>query len=77
MIIQTIKSFIKSHEVPVLLVVVLFFLFTLSFVGETIPLNDGAGYDGAFYYNVAQNFSTDFFSVGYDRFRISAFSRSF
>lgn len=50
--------------------VVLFFLFTLSFVGETIPLNDGAGYDGAFYYNVAQNFSTDFFSVGYDRFRI-------
>ena len=70
MIIQTIKSFIKSHEVPVLLVVVLFFLFTLSFVGEKIPLNDGAGYDGAFYYNVAQNFSTDFFSVGYDRFRI-------
>ena len=58
------------HEVSVLLVVVLFFLFTLSFVGEKIPLNDGAGYDGAFYYNVAQNFSTDFFSAGYDRFRI-------
>ena len=70
MIIQTIKSFIKSHEVPVLLVVVLFFLFTLSFVGEKIPLNDGAGYDGAFYYNVAENFSIDFFSTGYDRFRI-------
>ena len=50
--------------------VVLLFLFALSFVGESIPLNDGAGYDGAFYYNVAQNFSTDFFSAGYDRFRI-------
>ena len=58
------------QEVSVLLVVVLLFLFTLSFVGEKIPLNDGAGYDGAFYYNVAQNFSKDFFSAGYDRFRI-------
>ena len=70
MITQTVKSFIRSHEVPVLLVVVLLFLFALSFVGESIPLNDGAGYDGAFYYNVAQNFSTDFFSAGYDRFRV-------
>lgn len=49
---------------------VLLFIFTLSFVGEKIPLNDGAGYDGEFYYNVAQNFSTDFFTTGYDRFRI-------
>lgn len=54
----------------VILVLVLLFIFTLSFVGEKIPLNDGAGYDGEFYYNVAQNFSTDFFSMGYDRFRI-------
>lgn len=39
-------------------------------MGEKIPLNNGAGFDGQFYYNVAENFSTDFFGSGYDRFRI-------
>ncbi|MBR6449522.1 MAG: hypothetical protein IKS96_06210 [Fibrobacter sp.] len=48
----------------------LFILFTLSFISERTPLNDGAGYDGAFYYSVAQNFSTDFWTTGYDSFRI-------
>jgi len=54
----------------VLLVLVLLFFFTLSFAGEKTPLNNGAGYDGAFYYQVAQNFSADFWTSGYDRFRI-------
>ena len=53
-----------------LLVLVLLFFFTLSFAGEKTPLNNGAGYDGAFYYQVAQNFSADFWTSGYDRFRI-------
>jgi hypothetical protein len=53
-----------------LLVFVLLFLFTLSFAGEKTPLNNGIGYDGTFYYQVAQNFTTDFWTTGYDRFRI-------
>ena len=52
------------------LVFVLLFLFTLSFAGEKTPLNNGIGYDGTFYYQVAQNFTTDFWTTGYDRFRI-------
>ncbi len=53
-----------------LLVFILLLLWTLSFAGEKIPLNNGAGFDGLFYYNVAKDFSTDFFGDGYDRFRI-------
>ena len=60
----------KQQGVFVLLVFILFLFFTQSFIGEKIPLNDGAGYDGAFYYNVAHNFSTDFWTTGYDKFRI-------
>lgn len=65
-----IKEFFKRHGVFGLLTLTLLFLFTLSFTGERTPLNDGAGYDGAFYYSVAQNFSTDFWTTGYDSFRI-------
>ena len=65
-----IKEFFKRHGVFGLLTLILFFLFTFSFVCEKTPLNDGAGYDGAFYYSVAQNFSTDFWTTGYDSFRI-------
>ncbi|WP_405329794.1 hypothetical protein [Fibrobacter sp.] len=53
-----------------LLVLVLLILFTLSITGEKTPLNNGIGYDGTFYYQVAQNFTTDFWTTGYDRFRI-------
>ena len=67
---QKIQKTLKQQGVFVLLVLVLLFIFTLSIIGEKIPLNDGAGYDGAFYYNVAQNFSTDFWTTGYDNFRI-------
>ena len=69
-IIQSIKDFFKQNGVSVLLVTVLLFLFTLSFVGEKIPYNNGAGFDGQFYYQVAESFSTDFFTTGYDNFRI-------
>ena len=65
-----IKEFFKRHGVFGLLTLTLLLLFTLSFTGERTPLNDGAGYDGAFYYSVAQNFSTDFWTTGYDSFRI-------
>lgn len=64
------KEFFKRHGVFVLLTLTLLFLFTLSCIVERTPLNDGAGYDGAFYYSVAQNFSTDFWTTGYDSFRI-------
>lgn len=37
---------------------------------EQIPVNDGAGFDGVFYREVFRNFSTEFFTVGYDSFRI-------
>ena len=67
---QSIKNILNQQGVFVLLVLVLVFLFSFSFFGEKIPLNDGAGYDGTFYYSVAQNFSTDFFENAYDRFRI-------
>lgn len=67
---QKIHNTLKQQGVFVLLVLVLLFLFTLSLVGEKITLNNGAGYDGAFYYNVAQYFSTDFWTTGYDSFRI-------
>ena len=65
-----IKEFFKRHGIFGFLVLTLFILFTLSFISERTPLNDGAGYDGAFYYSVAQNFSTDFWTTGYDSFRI-------
>lgn len=45
-------------------------IFAYSFYAEQIPVNDGAGFDGVFYREVFQNFSTDVFTVGYDRFRI-------
>lgn len=67
---QKIHNTLKQQGVFVLLVLVLLFIFTSSFVGEKITLNDGVGYDGVFYYNVAQNFSTDFGTIGYDKFRI-------
>lgn len=67
---QKIKEFFKRHGIFGFLVLTLFILFTLSFISERTPLNDGAGYDGAFYYSVAQNFSTDFWTTGYDSFRI-------
>ncbi|MBR6942918.1 MAG: hypothetical protein IKH55_07640 [Fibrobacter sp.] len=72
-----IKEFFKRHGVFGLLTLTLLFLFTLSCIVERTPLNDGAGYDGAFYYSVAQNFSTDFWTTGYDSFRIFRISRSF
>ena len=53
-----------------LLSAILLILFALSVFGETIPVNGGAGYDGEFYREVFRGFSTDFFSTGYDAFRI-------
>lgn len=67
---STLTKTTKTQGALVLLVLVLLFLFTLSFVGENTPLNNGAGYDGAFYYQVAQNFTEDFWTTGYDRFRV-------
>lgn len=67
---RKIKDFFKRHGIFGFLVLTLFILFTLSFISERTPLNAGAGYDGAFYYSVAQNFSTDFWTTGYDSFRI-------
>ena len=52
------------------LITLLFALFFLSLFGEKIPYNDGAGFDGTFYREVFRNFSNDFFSIGYDSFRI-------
>jgi len=60
----------RPHGFSAFLAVVLLFFFALSLTGEKVPLNDGVGYDGSFYYNVAQNFSTDFWATGYDKFRI-------
>lgn len=45
-------------------------IFSFSFFFETIPYHDGAGFDGTFYQEVFRSFSTDFFSTGYDSFRI-------
>ena len=53
-----------------LLSAVLLTLFAISVFGETIPVNEGAGYDGEFYRKVFRGFSTDFFTTGYDAFRI-------
>lgn len=52
------------------LTVLLLALFSISVFGETHTVADGAGYDGEFYRNVFNNFSTDFFAAGYDSFRI-------
>ncbi len=59
-----------SRGATALLVFLLFALFAFSFYAELIPVNDGAGFDGAFYREVFRNFSTDFFTSGYDSFRI-------
>jgi len=61
---------IAGKVIPALLVALLFALFIPSLFGEKIPFNDGAGFDGAFYREVFRNFTTDFFTVGYDSFRI-------
>lgn len=53
-----------------LLSAILLALFALSVWGETIPVNEGAGFDGEFYREVFRNFSADFFTTGYDSFRI-------
>ncbi|SHK61201.1 hypothetical protein [Fibrobacter sp. UWEL] len=45
-------------------------LFSISIVGEKIPMNDGAGFDGEFYRTVAENFTSDILNKGYDNFRI-------
>lgn len=47
-----------------------FALVAISVLGETIPVNDGAGFDGEFYREVFRNFFGTFFSTGYDSFRI-------
>lgn len=59
-----------SQKATSLLVFLLFALFAFSFYAEQIPVNNGAGFDGAFYREVFRNFSTDIFAVGYDSFRI-------
>lgn len=64
------KTFFKHHWTSIALVLFLISVFTLSVVGETFPLKEGAECDGQFYYKVAQDFSIDFFHSGYDRFRI-------
>ena len=69
-VIHKICKLIKMQGASEFLVFVLLFLFTLSFAGEKTPLNNGIGYDGTFYYQVAQNFTTDFWTTGYDQFRI-------
>lgn len=53
-----------------LLIVILLLIFSYSLFGEKILYNDGAGWDGEFYRNVAKNFSFDFLNKGYDNFRI-------
>lgn len=53
-----------------LLTLGLFALVAISVLGETIPVNDGAGFDGEFYREVFRNFFGTFFSTGYDSFRI-------
>ena len=45
-------------------------IFLFSIFGEKVPYNDGAGWDGVFYRDVTQNFTTDFFRNSYDSFRI-------
>lgn len=52
------------------LTALLLVLFSASVFGETTPVADGAGYDGEFYREVFENFSTAFFGEGYDSFRI-------
>ena len=53
-----------------LLTIALLALVALSIFGETIPVNDGAGFDGEFYREVFRDFGGTFFSTGYDSFRI-------
>ena len=63
----------KIPAIPViytLLTLVLVAIFSFSVFGETIPVNDGAGFDGEFYREVFRNFSGTFFTDGYDSFRI-------
>lgn len=67
-ILQSKKIF--SRGAATLLVFLLFALSAFSFYIEQIPINNGAGFDGAFYRDVFRNFSTDFFTIGYDSFRI-------
>jgi len=60
----------RISPIYALLVILLIFLFSYSLFGEKISYNDGAGFDGEFYRNVAQNFSSDILNNGYDSFRI-------
>lgn len=59
-----------AQAVYALLTIALLALVALSVFGETIPVNDGAGFDGEFYREVFRDFSSTFFSTGYDAFRI-------
>lgn len=60
----------KAKLVLGALTAILLAIFTASAVGETIPVADGAGFDGEFYREVFRGFTSDFFASGYDSFRI-------
>ncbi len=53
-----------------LLTIALLAIVALSVFGETIPVNDGAGFDGEFYREVFRDFTGTFYTAGYDSFRI-------
>lgn len=65
-----VASFLKMHAIEISLVAILLAVFTFSAYSEVIPVNDGKGVDGEFYYSVAKSFLDDIGTVGYDNFRI-------
>lgn len=67
---SVLTRFLKQNYIYVLLVFVLLATFTYSVLSEVIPINNGTGVDGEFYYGVAKGFLQDIGGTSYDSFRI-------
>lgn len=60
----------KANYFFIFLIILVVSLFTGSLLFEQIPYNNGAGFDGSFYREVARDFHSVFNNEGYDSFRI-------
>ena len=64
------KTHFSNRSIFYFLIFITLALFSFSALLETHPHNDGAGFDGLFYRDVAQSFLSTIKTEGYDSFRI-------
>jgi hypothetical protein len=67
------KNIVKTYSTGLIylgLCMILFSIVLFSMLGEKVPRNAGAGWDGVYYRDVMYNFSSEIFNHHYDRYRI-------